>query len=47
MERHEVVNPNNRDWPTAAVRLVRSNETVRSALGFSDGPISNPVLAHG
>ena len=47
VERHEVFNPNNSDWPTAAVRLVRSNETVRRALGFSDGPISNPVLAHG
>ena len=47
VERHEVVNPNNPDWPTAAVRLVRTNETVRRALGFSDGPASNPVLAHG
>ena len=44
VERHEVVNRNNPDWPTSAVRLVRSNETVRRALGFSDGPISNPVL---
>ena len=35
---------NNPDWPTAAVRLVRTSETVRMALGFSDGPISNPVL---
>ncbi len=47
VERHEVVNPNNPHWPTAAVRLVRSDETVRRALGFSDGPISNPVLARG
>ena len=45
VERHEVVNRNNPDWPTAAVRLVRSNETVRRALGFSDGPLLNPVLA--
>ena len=45
LERHEVVNPNNPDWPTSAVRLVRTNETVRQALGFSDGPVSNPVLA--
>ena len=44
VERHEVVNRNNPDWPTAAVRLVRTSETVRMALGFSDGPISNPVL---
>ena len=47
VERHEVVNRNNPDWPTSAVRLVRTNEAVRRALGFSDGPISNPVLAHG
>ena len=47
VERHEVVNRNNSDWPTAAVRLVRTDERVRRALGFSDGPISNPVLAHG
>ncbi len=47
VERHEVVNPNNPDWPTAAVRLVRASEMVRMALGLSDGPISNPVLAHG
>ena len=47
VERHEVVNRNNTDWPTAAVRLVRTDEAVRRALGFSDGPISNPVLAHG
>ncbi len=31
VERHEVVNPNNPDWPTAAVKLVRNNERVRSA----------------
>ena len=44
VERHEVVNRNNPDWPTSAVRLVRTNEAVRRGLGFSDGPISNPVL---
>lgn len=44
VERHEVVNPNNPDWPVAAVKLVRTNERVRMALGFGDGPISNPVL---
>ena len=43
VERHEVVNPNNPDWPVAAVRLVRANEMVRMALGFSDGPIAEPV----
>ena len=47
VERHEVVNPNNPDWPTAAIRLVRTNEAVRTALAFGDGPASNPVLAHG
>ena len=45
VERHEVINPNNPDWPTGAVRLVRSDERVRQALGFSDGPVSNPVLS--
>ena len=45
VERHEVVNPNNPDWPTSAVRLIRTSETVRQALGFSDGPVSNAVLA--
>ncbi len=44
-ERHEVVNRNNPDWPTAAVKLVRTNEMVRTALGFSDGPVSEPVPA--
>ena len=44
VERHDVFNPNNPDWPTGAVRLVRSDERVRQALGFSDGPASNPVL---
>ena len=46
LERYEVVNPNNPDWPTSAVRLARTDERVRMALGFSDGPASNPVLAH-
>ena len=45
VERHEVVNRSNPDWPTSAVRLVRSAERVRQALGFSHGPVSNPVLA--
>ena len=43
--RHEMYNPNNPDWPTSMVRLVRSDERVRQALGFSDRPVSNPVLA--
>ena len=46
VERHEVVNRNNPDWPTSAIRLIRTNETVRRALGFSDAPTSNPVLEH-
>ena len=37
MERHEVANRNNPDWPTSAIGLMRTNETVRQALGFSDG----------
>ena len=45
VERHEVANRNNPDWPTSAIRLVRTSETVRRALGFSDGPVSNPVPA--
>ena len=45
VERHEVVNRNNPDWPTSAIRLVRASETVRRALGFSDGSESNPIPA--
>ena len=44
VERHDVVNNNNPQFPTAAVRLVRANETVRNALGLNRPPISNPVL---
>ena len=44
VERHDVFNPNNPQFPTAAVRLVRTNETVRGALGLNRPPISNPVL---
>ena len=44
VERHDVFNPNNPQFPTSAVRLVRTNETVRSARGFNSPPISNPVL---
>ena len=46
VERHEVVNRNNPDWPTWAIRLVRTNETVRRALGFSEGPVSEPALVN-
>ena len=46
VERHDVFNPNRPDWPTSAVRLVRTDETVRQALGLSDGLVSNPVLAN-
>ena len=46
VERHEVVNRNNPDWPTSAIRLIRTNETVGRALGFSEAPTSNPVLVH-
>ena len=45
VERHEVANHHNPDWPTSAIRLVRTSETVRRALGFSDGPVSEPVPA--
>ena len=34
VERHEVINRNNPDWPTSAIRLVRTNERVRRALGL-------------
>ena len=44
VERHDAFNPNNPQFPTSAVRLVRTNETVRSALGLNSTPISNPVL---
>ena len=45
VERHEVINRNNPDWATSAIRLVRTNEWVRHALGYSDGPISSSVAA--
>ena len=43
VDRHEVINRNNPDWPTSAIRLVRSDERVRRALGFTDGPTASPV----
>ena len=33
MDRREVFNRNNPGWPTSAIRLVRTNEMVRQALG--------------
>ena len=45
VERHEVANHHNPDWPTSAIRLVRASETVCRALGFRDGSVSNPVPA--
>ena len=42
VERHEVANHHNPDWPMSAIRLVRANETMRGALGFRDGPVSKP-----
>ena len=44
VERHDVVNPNNPQFPTWAVRLVRTNDTVRNVLGLNRRPISNLVL---
>ena len=44
VERHDVFNPNNPQFPTAAVRLARTNETVQNTLGLNRPPISNPVL---
>lgn len=35
VERHDVANPNNPAYPTSAIRLIRSNETVRDLLGFN------------
>ena len=46
VERYDVFNPNRPDWPTSAVRLVRTAEAVRRLLGLSEGPASNPVLAN-
>ena len=44
IERHDVPNPNNPQFPTSAVRLIRANETVRDALGLNRPAISNPVV---
>ena len=46
VERHEVFNPHRPDWPTSAVRLVRTDETVRQALGFNEGAASTLISPH-
>ena len=46
VERHDVANPNNPAYPTSAVRLIRSNETVRDHLGFNrTAAAPKPALA--
>ena len=35
VERHDVPNPNNPTYPTSAIRLIRSNDSVRDLLGFN------------
>ena len=45
IERHDVPNPNNPQFPTSAIRLVRTNELVREALGLNRPSISNPVMS--
>ena len=45
IERHDVPNPNNPQYPTSAVRLVRTNEMVRESLGLNRPAISNPVVS--
>ena len=45
IERHDVHNPNNPQFPTSAIRLQRNNELVREALGLNRPSISNPVMA--
>ena len=47
IERHDVHNPNNPQFPTSAIRLVRTNELVREALGLNRPNINNPVVATG
>ncbi len=45
VERHDVANPNNPAYPTSAIRLIRSNETVRELLGFNRTAAVKSVLA--
>ncbi len=44
IERHDVYNPNNPQFPTSAIRLVRTNEQVRDMMGMNRPAISNPVV---
>lgn len=45
IERHDVPNPNNPQYPTSAVRLIRSNEQVRELLGLNRPAAANPVIS--
>lgn len=44
IERHDVPNPNNPQYPTSAVRLIRSNDQVREILGLNRPTAANPVI---
>ncbi len=44
IERHDVYNPNNPQFPTSAIRLIRTNELVRDILGLNRPNINNPVV---
>ena len=44
-ERHSVYNANNPQFPTAAIRLNRTNEQVRELLGLNRPILSNPVIS--
>ncbi len=44
IERHDVANPNNPAYPTSAIRLIRSNDTVRDLLGFGRSAAPKPAL---
>ena len=45
VERHDVANPNNPAYPTSAIRLIRSSETVRDMLGYTKPASARPALA--
>ena len=45
VERHDVANPNNPAYPTSAIRLIRSSETVRDLLGYNRPAPARPALA--